>query len=112
MPKGNLGRIGVAISRSNPNTIYALVEAKKNALYKSTDGGFNFNLLSDNLTFTGTSTPTLTINATPLSLDGNLYHVILSSPAFACVGDITSADAFAAFAALACAAVASGMFFS
>ncbi len=41
-PKGDLGRIGVAISRSNPNTIYALVEAKKNALYKSEDGGFKW----------------------------------------------------------------------
>ena len=39
-PKGELGRIGVAISRSNPNVVYALVEAKKNALYKSEDGGF------------------------------------------------------------------------
>lgn len=41
-PKGELGRIGVAISRSNPNVIYALVEAKKNALYKSVDGGFKW----------------------------------------------------------------------
>lgn len=41
-PKGELGRIGVAISRSNPNVIYALVEAKKNALYKSEDGGFKW----------------------------------------------------------------------
>jgi len=34
-PKGNLGRIGVAIAPNKPNIIYALVEAKKNALYKS-----------------------------------------------------------------------------
>ena len=46
-PKGNLGRIGVAISRSNPNTIYALVEAKKNALYKSTDGGFKWKMINN-----------------------------------------------------------------
>jgi photosystem II stability/assembly factor-like uncharacterized protein len=46
-PKGELGRIGVAISRSNPNTIYALVEAKKNALYKSTDGGFKWKKIND-----------------------------------------------------------------
>lgn len=46
-PKGELGRIGVAISRSNPNTIYALVEAKKNALYKSTDGGFKWDKIND-----------------------------------------------------------------
>ena len=46
-PKGELGRIGVAISRSNPNVIYALVEAKKNALYKSEDGGFNWKKIND-----------------------------------------------------------------
>ena len=39
LPKGELGRIGLAIAPSKPNIIYALVEAKKNALYKSTDGG-------------------------------------------------------------------------
>ncbi len=46
-PKGNLGRIGVAIAPSEPNIIYALVEAKKNALYKSTDGGFNWKKIND-----------------------------------------------------------------
>lgn len=46
-PKGDLGRIGVAISRSNPNVVYALVEAKKNALYKSEDGGFNWRKIND-----------------------------------------------------------------
>lgn len=46
-PKGDLGRIGVAISRSNPNVIYALVEAKKNALYKSVDGGFKWKMINN-----------------------------------------------------------------
>ncbi len=46
-PKGNLGRIGVAIAANKPNTIYALVEAKKNALYKSEDGGFKWNKIND-----------------------------------------------------------------
>ena len=39
MPKGNLGRIGLAISRSNPGIVYALVEADKSALLRSDDGG-------------------------------------------------------------------------
>jgi photosystem II stability/assembly factor-like uncharacterized protein len=47
LPKGNLGRIGLAISQSNPKVIYALVEAKKNALYKSVDGGFKWNKIND-----------------------------------------------------------------
>lgn len=39
LPKGPLGRIGLAFAPSKPNIVYALVEAKENALYKSTDGG-------------------------------------------------------------------------
>ncbi len=46
-PKGELGRIGVSISRSNPDVIYALVEANKNALYKSEDGGFQWKKIND-----------------------------------------------------------------
>ncbi|MCB0373421.1 MAG: hypothetical protein KDD31_10455, partial [Muricauda sp.] len=46
-PKGELGRIGVAIARNKPNIIYALVEAKKNALYKSTDGGTKWTKVND-----------------------------------------------------------------
>ena len=39
MPKGELGRIGIAIARSNPRIVYALVEADKSALLRSEDGG-------------------------------------------------------------------------
>ena len=46
-PKGNLGRIGVAIAPNKPDIIYALVEAKKNALYKSEDGGFKWKMIND-----------------------------------------------------------------
>ncbi|WP_179020220.1 WD40/YVTN/BNR-like repeat-containing protein [Winogradskyella forsetii] len=46
-PKGDLGRIGVAIAANKPNIIYALVEAKKNALYKSEDGGFKWKKVND-----------------------------------------------------------------
>ena len=46
-PKGNLGRIGVAIAANKPNIVYALVEAKKNALYKSEDGGINWEKVND-----------------------------------------------------------------
>ena len=47
LPKGNLGRIGVAIAPNKPNIIYALVEAKKNALYKSEDGGFKWKMINN-----------------------------------------------------------------
>ncbi|HEY0781781.1 MAG TPA: hypothetical protein VGE98_04940, partial [Thermoanaerobaculia bacterium] len=40
LPKGNLGRIGLAISRSNPEIVYATVEnEKKNVVLRSADGG-------------------------------------------------------------------------
>lgn len=50
LPKGDLGRIGLAIAPSKPNIVYALVEAKENALYKSYDGGFKWQKMasSDN----------------------------------------------------------------
>ncbi|MCP9236983.1 hypothetical protein [Lewinella sp. JB7] len=46
LPKGDLGRIGLAIAPSSPDILYALVEAKENGLYKSTDGGETFQLVS------------------------------------------------------------------
>ncbi len=48
LPKGDLGRIGLAISQSNPKVLYALIEAEKNALYKSIDGGFKWKKINDN----------------------------------------------------------------
>lgn len=47
LPAGELGRIGLAMSTNKPNIIYALVEAKKNGLYKSVDGGTKWSLVSD-----------------------------------------------------------------
>jgi photosystem II stability/assembly factor-like uncharacterized protein len=47
LPEGNLGRIGLAIAPSDPNIVYALIEAKEqNALYKSMDGGHTWRLAS------------------------------------------------------------------
>jgi len=44
LPKGELGRIGLAIAASNPDVVYANVESKKNGLYRSTDGGKTWEL--------------------------------------------------------------------
>ena len=49
LPKGELGRIGVAIAQNKPNVVYALVEAKKNGLYKSTDGGLKWSKVNDKM---------------------------------------------------------------
>ena len=47
LPEGDLGRIGLAVAKSNPDIVYALVEAKENALYKSTDGGKKWQKMAD-----------------------------------------------------------------
>ena len=47
LPDGDYGRCGVAISPANPNRMYAMVEAKKNGLYTSTDGGFKWTKVTE-----------------------------------------------------------------
>ena len=47
LPKGELGRIGLSFAPNKPTIVYALVEAKKNALYKSEDGGFTWKKIND-----------------------------------------------------------------
>ncbi|MCB0837714.1 MAG: hypothetical protein KDD99_13675, partial [Bacteroidetes bacterium] len=47
LPKGPWGRIGLAIAKSKPDVVYALVEAEKNRLYRSDDGGNSFQMTAD-----------------------------------------------------------------
>lgn len=39
MPEGNLGRIDVAIAKSRPNRLYAIIESEETGLYRSDDMG-------------------------------------------------------------------------
>jgi photosystem II stability/assembly factor-like uncharacterized protein len=41
-----IGRIGLAVSASNPNVVYAMLEAKEGTLYRSDDKGENFRLVN------------------------------------------------------------------
>ena len=47
LPAGPVGKIGLAIARSKPEVVYALVESKKNALYRSEDGGYSWKKTAD-----------------------------------------------------------------
>jgi photosystem II stability/assembly factor-like uncharacterized protein len=46
LPSGELGRTGLAFAPSMPARVYAMVEATKNGLYKSEDGGFKWELVT------------------------------------------------------------------
>ena len=46
LPEGILGRIGVATT-SNPNRVYALIEAEKGGLFRTDDGGEKWQLVND-----------------------------------------------------------------
>jgi photosystem II stability/assembly factor-like uncharacterized protein len=47
LPKGELGRMGIAFSTNKPEIVYALVEATKSVLLCSSDGGFNWQVVND-----------------------------------------------------------------
>src|SRR5438309_1746181 len=47
MPKGTLGIIGVSVSPTNSQNIYAIVEAKDGGVYRSRDGGDTWTKMSD-----------------------------------------------------------------
>jgi len=49
LPEGELGRIGLAVARNKPDVVYALIENKKNALYRSTDGGTKWKMMNDKI---------------------------------------------------------------
>jgi len=55
LPKGNLGRIGLALAPSNPDIIYAVIElpGNKSGFYRSSDQGESWDKRSDK----GTSSP-------------------------------------------------------
>ena len=48
LPEGITGRIGIAVSASNPNRVYALIESKHGILWRSDDDGKTWSLVSSN----------------------------------------------------------------
>lgn len=49
LPKEDMGRIGLAVGRKNPNIVYATIESthKAGGFFRSTDGGANFKKVND-----------------------------------------------------------------
>ena len=48
LPEGITGRIGLAVAPSDPNRVYALIEAAHGILWRSDDGGATWKLMSSN----------------------------------------------------------------
>jgi photosystem II stability/assembly factor-like uncharacterized protein len=46
LPDANWGKVGVAIAPSDPRRVYALIEADKGGLFRSDDGGENWELVN------------------------------------------------------------------
>ncbi|MGB6339069.1 MAG: hypothetical protein WBF32_04780 [Candidatus Aminicenantaceae bacterium] len=51
LPEGILGRIGLAVSRSSPNVVYALIEHKEGGIWRSEDRGETWTRTCDTETF-------------------------------------------------------------
>jgi len=51
LPEGIMGRIGLAVSRSRPNVVYALIEHEDGGIWRSEDKGSTWKRMCDNDTF-------------------------------------------------------------
>ncbi len=52
LPESVMGRIGVDVSRNNPNVVYALIEHKDGGIWRSEDKGQSWQRTCDNKTYT------------------------------------------------------------
>lgn len=70
LPK-ELGKMGISVSRANPNRVFAIVEAEKAkaGLYRSDDGGKKWNLLSSDQNITSRSWYYMEVFADPVNAD-------------------------------------------
>ncbi len=70
LPK-EMGKIGLSVSRANPNRVYAIVEAEKSkaGVYRSDDSGKNWNLMTNDAVVTARSWYYMEVFADPVNAD-------------------------------------------
>ena len=66
-----IGKLGISVSRANPNRVFAIVEAEKgkDGLYRSDDGGKKWTLLSSDQSITSRSWYYMEVFADPINED-------------------------------------------
>jgi photosystem II stability/assembly factor-like uncharacterized protein len=69
-----IGRIGVRVAPSNPNVVYAILEAKEGTLYRSDDRGENFRMVSKNEQIVSRGFYYTTVRVNPTN-ENNVYAV-------------------------------------
>ncbi|HLO44450.1 MAG TPA: hypothetical protein VK175_08965 [Leadbetterella sp.] len=79
MPKGLLGKIGIAVSPANSNRLYALIENAKGGLFSSNDAGETWRLVNDDKNLWQRPWYYMNLQADPKNVDG---VIILNVNAF------------------------------
>ena len=74
LPKGTIGKIGVAVSPSNPQRVWANVEADEGGVYRSDDGGMSWHRTTDDRVTRARAWYYTAVTADPL--DDNVVYVI------------------------------------
>lgn len=69
-----IGRIGVRVAPSNPNVVYAIVEAKEGTLYRSDDRGETFRRISEDARIVSRGFYYTTIRVNPVN-ENHIYAV-------------------------------------
>jgi len=70
MPKGLLGKIGLAVSPANPNRVYAMIENARGGLYRSDDAGGSWQLINEDKNLWQRPWYYMMIEADPQNADG------------------------------------------
>lgn len=73
LPKGVLGRMGVTIAASQPNVVYAIIQAKDGGVFRSDNGGSTWNQVNDKMVLRQRAFYYMTIYADPK--DPNTVYV-------------------------------------